>query len=119
MSRRTDYLLRMQAGEPAEAIAAGESGLPGPRGNLELTAAIADVDDAATLLAWAAEGPDFVGGNEPQTVLVVAGTVGLGRLLSEGWRGPDGRRDLVQKLRTLASDPRWRIREGVAMAIQR
>ncbi len=109
----------MQAGELPEVIVAAESGLPGARGNLELIAAIADVADAATVLAWAAEGPDVVGGNEPRTVLVVAGIVGLGRLLSDGWRRREGRRDLVERLRELAADPRWRIREGVAMAIQR
>ncbi len=109
----------MQAGEPSEAIVAAESGLPGPRGNLELIAAIADVAESDAMLAWAAEGPDIVGGNEPRTVLVVAGIVGLGRLLADGWGGPEERGDLVERLRVLASDPRWRIREGVAMAIQR
>ena len=119
VSRRTDYVLRMQAGERAEAIVEAESGLPGPRGNLELVAAIADVADAATLLARSSEGPDIVGGNEPRIVLVMAGIVGLGRLLSDGWRGPQGRRDLLERLRLLASDPRWRVREGVALAVQR
>jgi hypothetical protein len=119
VSRRTDYVARMHAGEAPEAIAAAESGLPGPRGNLELIAAIADVADAPTLLAWAAEGPDAVSGNEPHTVLVMAGIVGIGRLLADGWRGPDGRLDLVERLRVRAADPRWRVREGVAMAVQR
>lgn len=119
VSRRTDYVARMHAGEAPEAIAARESGLPGPRGNLELIAAIADVTDAPTLLAWAGESADAVSGNEPRTVLVMAGIVGLGRLLSEGWQGPDGQRDLVERLRVLASDPRWRVREGVAVAVQR
>jgi hypothetical protein len=39
--------------------------------------------------------------------------VGLGRLLTEG---DDS---LLPVLRTQASDPRWRLREGVAMALQR
>lgn len=38
--------------------------------------------------------------------------MGLGRLISEGKKG------YLEKLRLLASDPRWRIREGVAMALQ-
>jgi hypothetical protein len=39
--------------------------------------------------------------------------VGLGRLVA------DGRVDLVPDLRAFASDPRWRTREAVAMALQR
>lgn len=39
--------------------------------------------------------------------------VGLGRLLAEG------RADLLPLLRTCAADPRWRVREAVAMALQR
>ena len=119
MTRRAAYTARLLAGEAAEAIAATDSGLPGPRGNLELIAAIADVVDSGTLRAWAAIGPDEVGGDEPPTVLVVGGIVGLGRLLAEGWHGAGGRRELVGRLHRMASDPRWRIREGVAMAVQR
>ncbi len=119
MNRRADYRARLEAGESAEAIAATESGLPGPRGNLELIAAIADVAHPASLLAWAAVGPDAVGGDEPGTVIVVSGVVGLGRLLADAWHGAEGRRELVAHLHDLASDPRWRVREGVAMAVQR
>jgi hypothetical protein len=119
MSRRSDYRARLTAGEPAQALVATDSGLPGPRGNLELVAAIADVAAEDDLLIWAAISPDVVGGDEPSTVLVMGGVVGLGRLLAEGWHRADGRRDLLARLRGLATDPRWRVREGVAMAIQR
>jgi hypothetical protein len=37
----------------------------------------------------------------------------LGRLLA------NGRTDLLKTLRRYAADPRWRVREGVAMALQR
>jgi hypothetical protein len=43
----------------------------------------------------------------------MCGTVGLGRLLAEG------RDDLLPRLRRLAGDRRWRVREAVAMALQR
>ena len=43
----------------------------------------------------------------------MCGVVGLGRLLAEGQ--PDALRDL----RRYASDPRWRVREAVAIALQR
>ena len=45
--------------------------------------------------------------------LVVCGVVGLGRLVAEG------KMELVEELRGHASDVRWRVREGVAMALQR
>lgn len=89
------------------------SGLPGPRGNLELAQAVADEGDEP--LFWhfltfdAATAPT----NTPQEFLAFCGVVGLGRLLA------GGRTDLLPTLRTHANDPRWRTREGVAMALQR
>jgi hypothetical protein len=47
------------------------------------------------------------------TIITVCGVLGLGRLLAEG------QRDLLPRLCDLACDPRWRTREGVAMALQR
>jgi hypothetical protein len=51
--------------------------------------------------------------NDPHEFLAFCGVVGLGRLLAEG----DSK--LLEVLRPFASDPRWRLREGVAMALQR
>jgi hypothetical protein len=51
--------------------------------------------------------------NTPGEFLAVCGAVGLGRLLAEG------RCDVLPQLRACASDTRWRMREGVAMALQR
>jgi hypothetical protein len=51
--------------------------------------------------------------NSPYEFLAFCGAVGLGRLLAEG--DPS----LLKTLRLLASDPRWRMREAVAMALQR
>ncbi len=48
-----------------------------------------------------------------QEFLAFAGTVGLGRLAAAG----DER--ALKRLKALASDPRWRVREAVAMALQR
>jgi hypothetical protein len=45
--------------------------------------------------------------------LAVCGAVGLGRLLADGDRGAR------ETLERLAADPRWRVREGVAMGLQR
>jgi hypothetical protein len=81
------------------------SGLPGPRGNIELAQAVADEGDAALFDALIATGDEY---------LVFCGVVGLGRLLAEGADGETERR-----LRGHAADERWRVREAVAMALQR
>jgi hypothetical protein len=80
------------------------SGLPGPRANLELVQVAADLGTPAQFTRWI---------TLPDEYLPVCGTVGLGRLLAEGDRS------VLATLRTLANDPRWRVREGVAMALQR
>lgn len=80
------------------------SGLPGPRANLELVEAVGDEADADRLWRLSASSDEF---------LAMCGTAGLGKVaLME----PD---TVMTWLRELASDPRWRVREGVAMALQR
>lgn len=81
------------------------SGLPGPRGNIELAQAVADVgtlDDFEALIATDDE------------YLTFCGVVGLGAVLAAG-----GHRRLEAQVRRHASDERWRVREAVAMAMQR
>jgi hypothetical protein len=90
-----------------------ESHLPGPRANLELIAALGEELELVRASAWASIDPDEAGGDEPAVVAVVGGIVALGRLVAEG----DAR--WLPELRRLAGDPRWRVREGVAMALQR
>jgi hypothetical protein len=93
-----------------------ESALPGPRANLELLAAVVEEASAETLLALLERAP--AGGQEGEPdprreFLAACGAAGLGRLLAEGEHG------YLLRLRELAGDPRWRVREGVAMALQR
>jgi hypothetical protein len=90
-----------------------ESGLPGPRANLELVAAVADLGDEALFEQLLRDGPEVAPTDHPRVFLAVCGVVGLGRLLAEG------RLDLLIPLRGYAGDPRWRMREGVCMALQR
>ena len=89
------------------------SGLPGPRGNLELAAAAAEEADESTLRGWAALGPVEAPYGSAEEFLPVCGVVGLGRLLAGGDAA------VLVDLRRLAADPRWRIREAVAIALQR
>ncbi len=83
---------------------AANSNLPGPRGNLELVTAAGEEADLPRAEALIATGDEFS---------VVCGLVAAGRLFGEG----DD--DMAQVLHRHAADPRWRVREGVAMGVQR
>lgn len=90
-----------------------ESRLPGPRGNLELAQAVADVGSAELFWHLLAYDAGQAPANTPGEFLAFCGALGLGRLLVEGDTG------VLTTLRACASDPRWRTREAVAMALQR
>jgi len=87
--------------------------LPGPRANLELIDAVVRAGDRAFFEAClAADVPSAVP-NTPDEFLVICGVVGLGAELARG------EQDVLPILRRYAVDPRWRLREAVAMALQR
>ena len=90
-----------------------ESGLPGPRGNIELAQAVADEGDLQLFERYLAYSADIAPVNSPYEFLAFCGVVGLGRLVAEGDRS------WLPVIRGQASDPRWRLREAVAMALQR
>jgi hypothetical protein len=90
-----------------------ESRLPGPRANLELAHAVADEGDEALFVRLLSFDVDQAPTNSPHEFLAFCGVLGLGKLLAEGDR------QVLETLRAHASDPRWRIREAVAMALQR
>jgi hypothetical protein len=113
MSRITEYQHILRATHDWEAYLRAESHLPGPRSNLELAYAVAEEAAPEQIERLLAYGPDAAPENTPAAFLAVCGTIALGRLLAEGSREP------LPRLRALANDPRWRVREGVAMALQR
>jgi hypothetical protein len=90
-----------------------ESGLPGPRGNLELAQAVADEGGEEMFLRYLAFDVERAPTNSPYEFLAFCGVLGLGRLIAAG------KLQYLARLRRQASDPRWRIREAVAMALQR
>jgi hypothetical protein len=102
--RVESYRAALREVEDLEGYLAAHSGLPGPRGNIELALAAAEELDDATLARLARSDDEFE---------AFCGVVGLGRPIAEG------RRDLLPALRGHAEDPRWRVREAVAMALQR
>ena len=58
-------------------------------------------------------GPGEAPTNSPGEFLAMCGVVGLGRLLAQG------KIDVLALIRQAANDPRLRVREGDAMALQR
>ncbi|MEJ2709615.1 MAG: hypothetical protein P8074_18535 [Anaerolineales bacterium] len=95
-----------------EAFLLKESGLPGRRANLELASVVAELGDVERFSYYLQYGPDRAPVNSPQAFLCFCGVLGLGKLAAAG--------DLaaLEQLKSFASDPRWRIREAVAMALQ-
>jgi hypothetical protein len=113
MNKVDQYRQYLRATTDWERYLLAESGLPGPRANLELVQTVADEGDEALFVRLLSFGVDRAPVNSPQEFLPLCGVVGLGRLLA------NGRTDLLKTLRRYAADPRWRVREGVAMALQR
>jgi hypothetical protein len=96
-----------------DAFLLAESGLPGRRANLELADAVADEGDEELFKRYLDFDPQKAPVNSPFEFLAFCGVVGLGELAARG------EADVVEMLRLSASDPRWRIREAVRMALGR
>jgi hypothetical protein len=108
-----EYRAALRASKDWEPFLLKNSGLPGPRGNIELGQAIADEGDRELFAHLISFDAPIAPTNDPREFLAFCGTVGFGRLLAEGDRSA------LEVLRRQASDSRWRIREAVAMALQR
>ena len=108
MTKLAEYRQALQKLEDWIPFLLKESGLPGPRGNLELAHAVAQEGSKAQferLLAFEAEE------NTPEVFLVFCGVLGMGRLAAK-------EQELFCRLRQYATDRRWRIREAVAAGLQ-
>lgn len=112
-SRREVERAALLSARDREAYLLAESRLPGPRANLELLDAAGDVLVRGEALRLASLGPDAAPAGTAREFLPCCGLVAIGRLVAEGERG------LVAQLRIAARDERWRVRESVAIALQR
>jgi hypothetical protein len=105
------------------------SGLPGPRMNLALVGAFADavgeiicepdppVERIEKLLdGWAALSPEEAPVDDPREILPATAVLCYGQAAVSR---PDWWEDEIAKLRKAAADPRWRMHEMVAAALQR
>jgi hypothetical protein len=106
------YRERLKGLSDWEPFLMAESGLPGPRGNLELAQAVFCEGNAESFEGFLTNTPDKAPVNSPQEFLHFCGVFGQGKYLTSDSR------ELWERLRIFASDPRWRTREAVAMALQ-
>ena len=101
------------------------SGLPGPRANLELMYSFARAVSSLKLQEWqwelivqmASISPSKAPVNTPREYLSVCGVAAMGALYAAGLPRPR-RRAALAAIRRAASDSRWRTREAAAIALQ-
>jgi len=112
MGKIEEYTEQLKALDDWDAFLLQESRLPGPRANLELAFAFAQEGTEDQFLRYAALDPEEAPQNTPGEFLAFCGVLGLGYLAtrSEGQH--------FSLLREKASDPRWRVREAVALGLQ-
>ena len=117
------YLTRYTDGD-LHAYLAARSRLPGPRANLELAAAFAKaVQDQdrewkalwALCARWTSIPPEEAPTNDAREFPVFCAIRGIGAL---GAQSSTRAREALAHVRPFARDPRWRVREAVAMAVQ-
>ncbi len=113
MTKNQDYRQALLAQKDWDSYLMNASGLPGPRGNIELAQVAADEASPEQIAHWLTFTAPVAPVNSPAEFLSFCGVVGLGRLIAQGDAG------LLKHLRIYATDSRWRTREGVAMALQR
>ncbi len=118
--------LRLGDGAVIREYLVSNSNLPGPRGNLELAGAFAEMVETYAknapqrvwdlCLMFSQVSADEAPTNDPKGFVAFCGTRGLGAV---GACVPSYFDEALANLFELAHDPRWRVREAVAMAIQR
>ena len=108
MTKIDDYRAKLRSLEDWDSYLLANSGLPGPRGNLELAQAAADEGSRALFERYLTFTPDRAPVNSPYEFLAFCGVVGLGRLLAGGEPGllPDPAR-LRLLTRAGACAKRW------------
>lgn len=112
MAKAERYLQKLRSLPDWTPYLMKESGLPGPRGNLELAQAVAEEASKPQVEKFLATPAKEAPENSPGVFLVFCGVTALGKWVARGDRKELGR------LRRYASDPRWRVREAVAIALQ-
>jgi hypothetical protein len=108
MTKAETYRQSIQTLEDWTLFLKQNSGLPGPRGNLELAHVVAENGNQEQFEHFLSfDGTE----NTPEVFVLFCGVLGLGKLAAV-------QPEIFDRLRTYASDPRWRIREAVATGLQ-
>jgi len=108
MSKSDDYKQALRTLTDWVPFLKKNSGLPGPRGNLELAYATAEIGTQEQFEHFLTfDGKE----NTPEVFILFCGVLGLGRLAAS-------QPSLFERMREYASDPRWRIREAVPTGLQ-
>jgi hypothetical protein len=120
-----ELLVRQHRQPELELLLESNSKLPGPRANLELAAAFADAIASAGISPWTRDvldqwsriAADTAPGDQPRSFLPFCAVQAAGAL----WLNspPATQADLLLLVERAASDPRWRVREAAAIALQR
>ncbi len=112
MGKVEEYRMTLRTIDTWNEYLKAESCLPGPRANLELAYAAGLEGTKQQLITYAELDPDAAPKNTPEEFLVICGVMGLGYLMVRG------QGDYFPILRQRANDPRWRVREAVALGLQ-
>ncbi len=112
MSKLDEYLQKLRELDDWTPYLLKNSGLPGPRGNLELAQAAAELASISQVETFLATPVEKAPENSARVFLVFCGVTALGKMAA---RGQDG---VFARLRPYASDSRWRVREAVAIGLQ-
>ena len=112
MSKSDEYRQQLRELKDWKPFLLKESGLPGPRGNLELAQVVAEEASPKQIEAFLSIPMEASPENSSQVFVVFCGVSALGKRIAGGDRAQ------LKRLRQYASDPRWRIREAVAIGLQ-
>lgn len=113
MGKVEEYREKLHTLDPWDAFLMQESCLPGPRANLELAFAVALEGTEDQILRFADLDSEAAPYNTQEEFLSFCGVLGLGYLAARG------QEEYFPILRDRASDSRWRIREAVALGLQK
>lgn len=112
MNKKELYKLELQKLENWDKYLLDNSGLPGPRANLELMQCVVELGTEHIFNRYLTYTPDIAPTNSKEEFLAFCGVAGLGKLITLN------KKKYVRYLKIFANDNRWRIRESVSFALQ-
>jgi hypothetical protein len=115
MNKKELYRIELQKLENWDKYLLDNSGLPGPRGNIELMQCVVELGTEHIFIRYLTYTPDVAPTNSKEEFLAFCGVAGLGKLVTLNKKK---NAEYFRYLKIFANDNRWRIREAVAFALQ-